>query len=92
MRSQHFLRRLIKRVRDATCTAHDICPPPGLLQDVAAEKQRITTLEKECMELEAEYARVMKQKEVQLCSRALTEEAILENRAWYSLIYYVISS
>ncbi len=58
---------------------------------MAAEKQKISQLEKECNDLEAEYHRVMKQKEVELCSRALTEEAILENRAWYTLNYTLTS-
>ncbi|BDA48058.1 hypothetical protein COCOBI_11-3150 [Coccomyxa sp. Obi] len=58
----------------------------GLLRDVAAEKQKISAFEKQCSDLEAEYHRLMKQKEVQLCSRALTEEAILENRACISAL------
>lgn len=85
MRGQHFY---VQLDRYATCSAYDICLPPGLLQDVAAEKQKISKLETQCNDLEAEYARVVKQKEVQLCFRALTEEAILDNRAWYNLDYF----
>ena len=51
---------------------------------MAAEKQKMRELEAQCKQLEAECHKAKQERELRLCSLALTGEAISESTAWYA--------